>query len=152
MLLYHVGVFSLYLPMMILSLDLSVSEKLFFVSASLGKVTKFSVTFLFSLLFLQDIGIMIYHDFISFNKCHEQWQYETIMVLTHLGRVTHICVSKLTIIGADNGLSPGRRQAIIYTNDGILLIGPQGTNFSEILIKIHTFSLKKMHLKMSSGK
>ena len=72
--------------------------------------------------------------------------------LTHWGRVTHICVSKLTIIGSDNGLSPGRRQAIIWTNAGILLTGPLGTNFSEILIKIHTFSLKKMHLKMSSGK
>ena len=35
------------------------------------------------------------------------------LVLTHLGRVTHICVSKLIIIGSDNGLSPGRRQAII---------------------------------------
>ena len=72
--------------------------------------------------------------------------------LTHWGRVTHICVSKLTIIGSDNGLSPGRRQAIIWTNDGFLLIGPLGTNFSEILIEINTFSFKKMHLKMSSGK
>ena len=54
--------------------------------------------------------------------------------LIHWGRVTHICVSKLTIIGSDNGLSPGRRQAIIWTNAGILLIGPIGTNFSEILI------------------
>ena len=43
--------------------------------------------------------------------------------LSHWGRVTHICVSKLTIIGSDNGLSPGRRQAIIWTNVGILLIG-----------------------------
>ena len=33
--------------------------------------------------------------------------------LTHWGRVTHICVSKLSIFGLDNGLSPGRRQAII---------------------------------------
>ena len=48
----------------------------------------------------------------------------------------HICVNKLTIIGSDNGLSPGRRQAIIWTNDGILLIGPLGPNFSEILIEI----------------
>ena len=72
-------------------------------------------------------------------------------VLTHWGRVTHICVSKLTIIGSDNGLSPGRRQAIIWTNDGILLIRPLGTNFSEILIEIHIFSFKEMHLKMSSG-
>ena len=28
--------------------------------------------------------------------------------LTHWGRVTHICVIDLTIIGSDNGLSPGR--------------------------------------------
>ena len=72
--------------------------------------------------------------------------------LTHWGRVTHICVSYLTIIGSDNGLSPGRRQAIIRTNAGILLIRPLGTNFSEILIKILIFSLKKMRLKVSSAK
>ena len=73
-------------------------------------------------------------------------------LLTHWGRVTHICVSKLTIVGSDNGLSPGRRQAIIWTNARILLIGPLETNFSEILIKIHKFSSKKMLLKMSSAK
>ena len=72
--------------------------------------------------------------------------------LTHWGRVTHICVSKLPIIGSDNGLAPGRRQTIIWTNNGLLLIGPLGTNFSEILIGIQTFSFKKMHLKMSSAK
>ena len=72
--------------------------------------------------------------------------------LAHWGRVTHICVSKLTIIGSDNGLSPDRRQAIIWTNAGILLIGPLRTNFNEILIEIHTFLLKKMHLIMSSWK
>ena len=72
--------------------------------------------------------------------------------LTHWGRVTHICVGNLTIIGPDNGLSPTQRQAIIWTNAGILLIGPWGTNFSEILIGIHTFSFKKIHLKMSSAK
>ena len=73
-----------------------------------------------------------------------------LLSLTHWGRVTYICVNKLTIIGSDNGLSPGRRQAIIWTNAGILFIGPLGTNFSEILIQ--TFSFKKMYLKMSSGK
>ena len=67
------------------------------------------------------------------------------------GQVTLICVSKLTIIGSDNGLAPVRLQAIIWTNVGILLIGPLG-DFSEILIEIHTFSFKKMYLKMSSGK
>ena len=45
--------------------------------------------------------------------------------------MTHICVNKLTIIGSNNGLSPGRRQSIIWTNAGILLIGPLGTNFNE---------------------
>ena len=57
-------------------------------------------------------------------------------VLIHWGRVTHICVGKLINIGSDNGLSPGRRQAIIWTNAGKLLIGPLGTNFSELLIRI----------------
>ena len=71
--------------------------------------------------------------------------------LTHWSRATHICVSKLTIIDSDKGLSPGRCQAIIWTNDGILLVGPLRTNFSEILIEIYTFSLKKIYLKMSSG-
>ena len=72
--------------------------------------------------------------------------------LSHWGRVTYTCVGKLTIIGSDNGLSPERRQAIIWTNAGILLIGPLGTNFSYILIEIQIFSLKKIHLKMSYGK
>ena len=48
----------------------------------------------------------------------------------------HICVNKLTIIGSDDGLSTGRRQAIIWTNAGILLIGRLETNFNEILIEI----------------
>ena len=73
--------------------------------------------------------------------------------LTHGSRVTHICVGDLTICGSDDGLSPARRrQAIIWTNAGGLLIGPLGTNFSEILIKIHTLLFKKMHLKMLSVK
>ena len=96
---------------------------------------------------------------------YKTWKYGSLMkacvstracairvCLTHWGRVTHTCVGKLTIIGSDNGLSPGRRQAIIRTNAGILLIGTLGTNFSEILSEIHTFSLKKVHLKMSSGR
>ena len=62
--------------------------------------------------------------------------------------MTHICVSKLSIIGSDNGLLPGGHQAIIWTIAGILLIQILGTNFSEILSEIHTFSFKKMHLIM----
>ena len=75
------------------------------------------------------------------------------IALTHWGWVMHICVGNLTIIGSNNGLSPGRCQAIIWTNAGIVLIGTLGTNFNEIfIIKIHTFSFKKIHLKMLSGK
>ena len=62
--------------------------------------------------------------------------------------MTYICVGKLTNIDSDNGLSPERRQAIIWANVGILLIGhqaiiwanvgifligPLGTNFREFL-------------------
>ena len=79
-------------------------------------------------------------------------RYALVNSLTHWGRVTHLCVGKLTIIGSNNGLSPGRRQAIIWTNAGILLIGPLGTHFSEISIKILTFSFTKMRLKVSSAK
>ena len=73
-------------------------------------------------------------------------------VINSLRPSAHICVSKLSIIGSDNGLSPGRRQAIIWTNDGLLLIESLGTNFNEILIGIKIFSFKKMSLKMSSWK
>ena len=76
-----------------------------------------------------------------FHACWQWYIYRAI--LTHWGRVTHICVGNLIIIGSDNGLSPGRRQAIIWTNAGILLIGTLGTNFTEILIEIQTFSLEK---------
>ena len=91
---------------------------------------------------------------LSFNKLNI-WQdsfLTLIWLLTHSGRLTDICVGNLTIIGSDNGLSPGRRQAIIWTNAGILLIWPLGTNFSEKLIEIRTVSLKKMRLKGSSAK
>ena len=66
--------------------------------------------------------------------------------------MTHICVENLTIIGSDYGLSPDRRQAIIWNNAGILLIGPLGTNFNEILAEIITFPFKKMYLNVSSAK
>ena len=82
---------------------------------------------------------------------HQQLWY-LLYMLTHWGRVMHICVGNLTIIGSDNGLLPSGRQAIIWTNAGILLIEPLRTNFSEILTEIQTFSFKKMHVKISSAK
>ena len=74
------------------------------------------------------------------------------LILTHWGRVKHICVDNLTIIGSDNGLAPVRRQDIIGTNAGMLSIGSLETNFRELLIEIPTFSFNKMCLKMSSAK
>ena len=73
-------------------------------------------------------------------------------VLTHWGQVTFLCIGNLATIGLHNGLLPGWRQAIFWTSAAILLIGPLGTNFSEILIEIITFSVKKMFLKVSSAK
>ena len=47
--------------------------------------------------------------------------HRATQLLPHWGRVTHIYVNEPTIIGSDNALSSGRRQAIIWTNAGILL-------------------------------
>ena len=87
-----------------------------------------------------------------FKACGKATHEHDVIRLTHWGRATHICVSKLTIIASDNGLSPGRRQAIIWNNAGILSIELLGTNFSEILFEILTFSFKKMRLKVLSAK
>ena len=67
------------------------------------------------------------------------WTYLWYLILTHWGWVMHTCIGNLTIIGSHNGLSPGRHQVIIWTNANILLIGPLGTNFSEILIQENAF-------------
>ena len=74
------------------------------------------------------------------------WGYiiRTPLTLTHWVRVTHICVVNLTIIGSNNGVLLARCRAIIWTNAWILLIGPLGTNFCEILIEIHTFSFQQI--------
>ena len=81
------------------------------------------------------------------------WTILFCLMLTHWGQVMHIYVSKLTIIGSNNGLVSGQHQAIIWTNAGILLIWTLlvGTNFSGISSEIHTFSFKKQHLNVLSG-
>ena len=83
---------------------------------------------------------------------HMTCKMALLIQVNHCGRVTHKCVSKLTIIVLDNGLSPGRRQAIIWTNAGILSIRTLGVNFSAILNESHTYSFKKMNLKVPSAK
>ena len=93
-----------------------------------------------------------------FNPCKyardiNLWDYSIVdRHLSHWDRVTHICVSKLTIIGLDNNLSPCRHKAIIWTIADIFFIGLLGTNFDDILIEIYTSSLKKIHFKTWSGK
>ena len=67
--------------------------------------------------------------------------------LTHWGWVTHICVSNLTIIGSDNGLSPDRHQ----TNAENFVDWTLVNKFQRNLNWNPYISLKKMHLKMSSG-
>ena len=84
-------------------------------------------------------------DFTEWNDAH--LSSHSTHALTRWGRVTRIFVSKVTTIGSDNGLSPGRLQTVIWTSDGILLIEPFGTNFREILIEIYMFSLKEYILK-----
>ena len=114
----------------------------------------------FRMFFIVLLYYLVSNDYIKmFNQSVTQkwfYMYECFFIgtkshLIHWSRVTHICVSELTIIGSDNGLSPGRRQVIIWNNAGLLFIRPSGTNFSEILIAIDVFSFKKMHLNMSSG-
>ena len=67
--------------------------------------------------------------------------------LTHWGCATPKCVSKQTIIGQDNSVSPSRRQTIIWTSAGILLIRTIETKFSEIVRAIRPFSFTEMQLK-----
>ena len=91
--------------------------------------------------------VMAYEKLLRFDEIYIKLEP---CVINSWGWVTHICVGN--IIGSDNGLSLDRRQAITWINAGILLIGPLGTNFNEIVIEMYTFSFKKVHLKISCGK
>ena len=63
--------------------------------------------------------------------------------LTHWGWVTHICIGILTSNGSDNGLLPGPRQAIIWTNAGIVLIEPLETNSVKFYSEFKHFHSRK---------
>ena len=95
---------------------------------------------------------MVLHIYCEWCKASAIQNRRRTIFLTLWGEVTHIGVSKLTIIGSDNDLSPGWRKAIIWTNAGISLIEPLEINLSEILIEIYICAFTKMHVKMSSGK
>ena len=82
-----------------------------------------------------------------FHHCTANYMYPNACTWTFSGYAYLIeaewCVSKHSFIGSENGLTPGRSQAIIWTNARILLIGPFGTNFSEIFIEIRIFHPRK---------
>ena len=82
-------------------------------------------------------GYLKYNDMVTTSGETDQ------KLLSRWSRMTHICVSELTIRDSDNGVSPGRPHAIIWPNYGTLLIKPLGTNFSEIWIEIYIFTIKK---------
>ena len=71
--------------------------------------------------------------------------YVGLSVITHWGRVTWSCASKLNIIGWDNGLAPSHYLNQCWKNVNF-------TTISEILIEIHKFAFKKMHLEIPSPK
>ena len=77
-----------------------------------------------------------------------------LCLLTHWGRVTHICVGNLTIIGSDNGLSPGRRQAIIWTNhyDDVIMttIASQITSLTSVYSTVYLDADQRKHQSSAS--
>ena len=85
--------------------------------------------------------MILIHIYYKQQQCH--WSGSAMEILG---------ISKLTVIGSDNGLLLDWRQAIIWTNAGTLWIWPLGINFKGILIEIHISSFKKIHLKMLSVK
>ena len=92
--------------------------------------------------------MLIFVNWTLWNKFH--WFEIWLSSLTHWGQVKHICVSELIIIGSDNGLSPVRHQAIIWTNEGILLVKALGTKFSEILKRNSYIFIQENAYKMLS--
>ena len=69
--------------------------------------------------------------------------FSGLILLTHWGRMVHICVGNLTIIGSDNGLLPDQCQANIRINGGILWIEPLGTNSVKFQSKFMHFHSRK---------
>ena len=66
------------------------------------------------------IFFMTFHFAYHLNTLQLWYRWNAFAIYQHWRWVTHICVSNLTIIGSDNGLSPGRRQVIIWTKMNIV--------------------------------
>ena len=76
---------------------------------------------------------------------------ETNMELTPPPLVPHICVSELGSISSDNGLSPHRRQALVWVNAGILLIWPLGVNLTlGIRLQQHSHKNSKLFIHQNA--
>ena len=67
------------------------------------------VTFILIVQMHRKNGLLYMHNMkLSVATKNEQWQqFENLKNLIHWGRATHICVSKLFIVGSDNGFLPG---------------------------------------------
>ena len=127
-----------------LDAKISFQEYLPFISLSTSYVVKFSVTnFWVMSCMYASFHNAVYSVWMVLNCC----QYCYILLLESHVHWWEINVMILSSVCASQGIISSRRQAIIWTNAGILLIGPLGTNFNEILIKIHKFSFKKIHFK-----
>ena len=83
-------------------------------------------------------------------RCH----YNMVnFLLTHWGRVTHICVSKLFIIGWDNGLSVAWTAPSHYLKQCWNIVNWTLRNKLQWKFNRNSnISSKKMHLKMASAK
>ena len=109
---------------------------------------------------LCDVTVMTYPNIVSYVDSNRSYRtgrwtgpYKKHMGAHRLQQIQHIyCMMSwiLAIISSGNGLSPVRRQAITQSNDGLLSVGPVGTNLIETSIKIQTFALQNMHLNMPS--
>ena len=71
--------------------------------------------------------------------CARMYAVYGLFDLTRWGRLTHMSQYTNHHWFRYHGLSPGRRQAIIWTNAGILLVGPLGTNSSIIFVQENGF-------------
>ena len=109
-----------------------------------------AITYLYYYFFF--LSMCLYFSVIKYVSLN---MYTSLLFIVYLIKaVTHIyvCIGNLTIIGSDNGLSPGSCQAIIWTNVGILVNWTLRNKLQWILIEILIFWLKKMRLKVSSAK
>ena len=105
-----------------------------------------SIVLLYSMYFSESFHVSTWPNLVGSTHLY------SISVEALSNSLRHICVGDLVTIGLDNGLSPGRRQAIIWIYAVIVLIGLFGNKLQWNLIWNRKFPFKKMHLGMSAAK